>query len=174
MMSLFKWAYQRRFVINIEAKETECWRKWAHNGVFPQHTQNPLVFVFVTRTGHSSFRVCTLSLQTGLLLRYLCYSWGSLYPEFTPAELTGGRGRHLAGGTCKVPAHGRKTGASCCLQLENTLLHSFGYSQIKSFSCITDSSHATHAWMQPVCVSGENIISRWSTFSVGLHPFASC
>lgn len=127
-----------------------------------------------TKSTFSSFRVCTLSLQTGLLLRYLCYSWGSLYPEFTPAELTGGRGRHLAGGTCKVPGHGRKTGASRCLQLKNTLLHSFGYSQIKSFSCITDSSHATHAWMQPVCVSGGNIISRWSTFSVGLHPFASC
>lgn len=27
---------------------------------------------------------------------------------------------------------GWMTGASCCLQLENTLLHSFGYSQIKS------------------------------------------
>lgn len=58
----------------------------------------------------------------------------SLYPEFNPAERAE-RLRNLS-----------QTGRFCCPQLQDTLLHSFGYSQIKNkLSCITGSSHATHA-----------------------------
>lgn len=61
----------------------------------------------------------------------LCDSRGSLYPEFNPVELYRGPGSTFSWWNIAGP--GRKTTASCCLQLEDTLLHSFGYSQIKSF-----------------------------------------
>ena len=180
-MSPFEWCYQRKFETNIEAKGDKLRRveNSPNNGVSPRHQQNTLplcVFVFENCTC-----VLSSSLQAGLLLRRMWLtrefvSWvhphradlGAPGVDVWLVERVGSTGI------------GWITGASRCLQLENTLLHSFGYSQIKKPSCITGSSHATHAWMRPVCVcvcvcvSGEHIASCWSTLRSSLHPFASC